>query len=137
MIAHKPTIADENSMDALDRTPNREEPAEKSAGQVGRGAQFGAKCGFNACDRRQSNFRQPKVRQRHILGGNTLMDADARGEYRARSNIDFSCSMLFPIVLANAQRNSRPRVPILFQERFFRRSSMSATRSEFWNGGRS
>jgi hypothetical protein len=171
LIAHKPTIADENSMDALDKCPNRDETAEKSAGQVGvdrmvralfylsdryptgytgnghsigswigrlgRGPQFGAKYGFNACDRSQSNFRQPKVMQRHILGGSTLMDADARGDSRARSNINFSCSTLFPIVLPKAQWNAKPRVPILFHKRFFRRLGMSATKSEFWNGGRS
>lgn len=157
-------------MDALDRSPNRDESTEKGAcqvrvdrlvrdffylsdryptgytgngysigiwiGRLGRGPQFGAKYRFNECDRSQSNFRQPKVRQRHILGRSTLTDADARGDYRARSNINFSCSMLFPIVLANTQRNSKPGVPILFQKRFFRRFSMSVTRSEFWNGGR-
>jgi hypothetical protein len=121
------------------RYPNRYTDNGDSFGnwiaRLGRGAQVGPKYGFNTCDHSQSNFPQPKISQRHILVGSTLMDADARGDYEARSNIDLSSSMLFSAVLANSQKKSKSGLHILFFKRLLRHLGMNATRSEFCNGG--
>ena len=103
------------------------------------GAQFVRKYGFNAFDRSQSSLLQPKVSQRYIPGGTTVMDAGARNDYNARSNINLSFSMRFPVVLLNAQSNAKHSMQILFHNRkwLFGRPGMNALRSESWNGGRS
>ena len=106
-------------------------------GRLGLGAQVGVKYGINIWDRSQSSFRQPKISQRYIPGGSTLTDADARGDYRGRSNVNLSFSMLFSAVLTKAQRKAEPRLQILSHMKLFRRASMNATRSESWIGGRS
>jgi hypothetical protein len=88
------------------------------------------------------NFWHQKVSQRHVQGGSTSMDADARGDCWVRSNLGLSASVqyrrwLFPVIQPNAERNVTATVGILLHpRRIFQRFSTNATRRASGNGGR-